>query len=54
MSGRLPTEHFFEQPGALLENHPDLYGVLADYYGQDPAGRARRFEFDEAARSRSV
>jgi len=38
------TEHFFEQPVALLENHPDLYGVLADYYGQDTAARAWRLD----------
>jgi MtfA peptidase len=36
------TEAFFDQPAELLANEPDLYGVLADYYRQDPAARLRR------------
>lgn len=32
------TESFFENPQALLETHSELYGVLKDYYEQDPAG----------------
>ncbi len=33
------TEHFFEQPDALLEAHPELYAELASFYRQDPAAR---------------
>ncbi len=35
------TEAFFEKPKPLKRQHPDLYGVLAGYYRQDPAQRAR-------------
>lgn len=31
------TESFFTQPLDLMHHHPDLYGVLARYYRQDPA-----------------
>ncbi len=31
------TEHFFDQPQALREGHTELYGVLRDFYRQDPA-----------------
>jgi hypothetical protein len=31
------TECFFERPVALRERHADLYGVLRDFYRQDPA-----------------
>lgn len=31
------TECFFERPVALEERHPELYGVLKDFYRQDPA-----------------
>lgn len=31
------TEAFFEKPIALRRRHPDLYGVLRDFYRQDPA-----------------
>ena len=34
------TEVFFEKPSELLARHPALYGVLRDYYRQDPAARA--------------
>ena len=30
------TEVFFEQPGALAERHPALFGLLRDYYRVDP------------------
>ncbi len=30
------SEHFFEQPQALADAHPALYGELAAYYGSDP------------------
>ena len=33
------TEAFFEQPVALRAQKPDLYRVLAQFYGQDTAGR---------------
>jgi MtfA peptidase len=36
------TEAFFERPVELAEAKPDLYRVLRDYYGQDPAARAAR------------
>jgi MtfA peptidase len=31
------TECFFEQPIAMRAHHNDLYGVLRDFYHQDPA-----------------
>ena len=31
------TEHFFETPQLLRDEHPDLYGELRQYYRQDPA-----------------
>jgi Mlc titration factor MtfA (ptsG expression regulator) len=34
------TEVFFTRPAALRAAAGDLYRVLADYYGQDPADRA--------------
>lgn len=36
------TEAFFDEPVALEANEPDLYDVLRDFYGQDPAARTRR------------
>jgi Mlc titration factor MtfA (ptsG expression regulator) len=33
------TEHFFEQPRQMRRKHEELYGLLVDYYGQDPASR---------------
>lgn len=33
------TEAFFDAPGELLDQRADLYRVLADFYGQDPARR---------------
>jgi Mlc titration factor MtfA (ptsG expression regulator) len=36
------TEVFFDVPTLLEVHEPDLYGVLRDYYGQDPADRLRR------------
>lgn len=33
------TESFFDVPGQLQRHEPDLYGLLGDYYGQDPAAR---------------
>ncbi len=36
------TEQFFDQPLLMIQNSPDLYRVLKDYYRQDPARRATR------------
>jgi Mlc titration factor MtfA (ptsG expression regulator) len=36
------TEAFFEAAGALRAREPDLFGILREYYGQDPAERAER------------
>jgi Mlc titration factor MtfA (ptsG expression regulator) len=38
------TESFFDQPVEMAQMRPRLYGVLRDYYRQDPAERARRHE----------
>jgi len=34
------TEAFFDAPAELRREHDDLYGVLADFYRQDPAARS--------------
>ncbi len=36
------TEQFFDRPMALRRRHPELYGVLQEYYRQDPAARLAR------------
>jgi Mlc titration factor MtfA (ptsG expression regulator) len=36
------TEAFFDVPVVLERHEPDLYGVMRDFYKQDPAERARR------------
>lgn len=36
------TEVFFNRPVELASHKPDLYGVLQDFYRQDPAARVRR------------
>jgi Mlc titration factor MtfA (ptsG expression regulator) len=33
------TEQFFDQPHSMIQNAPDLYRILAEYYRQDPASR---------------
>jgi Mlc titration factor MtfA (ptsG expression regulator) len=33
------TEAFFEKPREMCARHPELYAVLSEYYGQDPAAR---------------
>lgn len=33
------TEAFFEKPRQMYSRHPELYAVLSEYYGQDPAQR---------------
>ena len=35
------TEYFFERPTLLRGEYPDVYALLAAYYGQDPALRVR-------------
>ena len=36
------TEQFFDQPLQMIEQAPDLYRVLREYYRQDPAERINR------------
>ena len=36
------TETFFEKPRQLQDKHEALYGLLVDYYRQDPLARLRR------------
>ncbi len=36
------TEYFFEKPKRLRKEHPKLYGVLQQFYRQDPAARLER------------
>jgi Mlc titration factor MtfA (ptsG expression regulator) len=31
------TGQFFEKPTELNSHYPDLYGILRDFYRQDPA-----------------
>ncbi len=33
------TELFFDRPVAMLREEPELYGILQDFYRQDPAAR---------------
>jgi MtfA peptidase len=35
------VEDFFEKPVALLDHHPELYMLLAEFFQQDPAERFR-------------
>lgn len=35
------TELFFEKPARFEREHPELYELLREYYGQDPAARER-------------
>ncbi len=35
------TEHFFDQPREMLAATPELYRVLTQFYGQDPARRIK-------------
>jgi hypothetical protein len=36
------VEAFFERPHKLRDDDPELYGLLRDYFGQDPASRPAR------------
>jgi Mlc titration factor MtfA (ptsG expression regulator) len=38
------TELFFEQPAVMQAHLDDLYGLLREYYRQDPAARERAFK----------
>lgn len=38
------TEQFFDQPLDMLRYAPELYGILRDYYRQDPARRTKKQE----------
>lgn len=40
------TEFFFERPTRLRDEHPELYAMLRDTYGQDPAGPVRKDDDD--------
>ena len=41
-SSPVATEAFFDAPLALETHEPDLFTILRDYYGQDPAASAPR------------
>jgi Mlc titration factor MtfA (ptsG expression regulator) len=47
------TEAFFDRPVDLEAHEPALYGVLADFYRQDPARRDRSSADDTVAGRRS-
>ena len=36
------TEQFFDKPAAMNKHYPELYGVLLDFYKQDPAELDRK------------
>lgn len=36
------SEAFFERPAAMKEKHPELYRVLSEFYGQDPASASQQ------------
>jgi len=46
------TEHFFDEPIELEQHHAELYGLLRDYYRQDPAARLRRSSKHEVQRTK--
>jgi len=37
------TEHFFSQPLQMIKASPELYRVLREFYGQDPATRVKNY-----------
>jgi hypothetical protein len=45
------TEAFFERSKEMYARHPELYAVMSEYYGQDPAAREARAEADALAES---
>lgn len=44
------VESFFQEPLPLRTQHPELYGLLADLFNQDPAARAHRLSLGAAPR----
>lgn len=44
------VESFFQEPLPLRTQHPELYGLLADLFNQDPASRAHRLSLGAAPR----
>lgn len=44
------VESFFQEPLPLRTQHPELYGLLADLFNQDPASRAHRLSLGVAPR----
>ncbi|PKN19891.1 MAG: hypothetical protein CVU71_05850 [Deltaproteobacteria bacterium HGW-Deltaproteobacteria-6] len=36
------TEHFFSRPRRMVKSAPELYRVLKEFYGQDPAKRVEK------------
>ena len=42
------TEVFFDTPIEMEQRRPELYGVLKDFYLQDPAARAKNHKSDPA------
>ena len=38
------TEAFFEKPDRLRHKKPDVYGLLTEFYGVDPAEGMRRMD----------
>ena len=47
------TEQFFDQPRLMLEQAPDLYRVLREYYRQDPSERVTREDCMEDTKNQS-
>jgi len=47
------TEHFFGQPRLMIEQMPDLYRVLQEYYRQNPAERVTRKNCTEDIKNQS-
>ncbi len=45
------TETFFEQPEEMVAEHTELYGVLRDFYRQDPVGRLAALSRPGSARA---
>jgi Mlc titration factor MtfA (ptsG expression regulator) len=45
------AEVFFDRPGALLQAKPQLYEVLRDYFGCDPAARRARAIWEDRPRA---
>lgn len=46
------TEAFFEKPREMCARHAELYAILSEYYGQDPAARERAPQSDSVTSPR--